>query len=55
LILKCDDALSNVAFNFNLRRYTEVTWDDVGSLTEVRDELAFSVVWRYGLTLSNPS
>jgi hypothetical protein len=23
LILKCDDPLSNVAFNFNLRRYTK--------------------------------
>ena len=29
LILKCDEPLSDFAFNFNLRRYTEarrVTW-----------------------------
>jgi hypothetical protein len=26
LKLKCDDVLSNVAFNFNLRCYTWVTW-----------------------------
>jgi hypothetical protein len=27
LKLKCDEPLSNFAFNFNLRRYTEGSWD----------------------------
>ena len=27
--LKCDEPLSNVAFNFNLRRYNTELWGDV--------------------------
>ena len=30
--LKCDEALSNFAFNFNLRHYIEVMGDDIAYL-----------------------
>jgi len=32
LKLKCDEPLSNFAFNFNLRRYTEVLVTDSGEM-----------------------
>jgi len=43
LKLKCDEPLSNFAFNFNLRRYSKVLLSECDSL-----------VGRCRLTVSNP-
>jgi len=59
LKLLCDQALSKVAFNFNLRHYTEwipATWIDY---TKIMCEsppttVPGAKVGRCGLTLSNP-
>jgi len=44
LKLKCDDLLSNFAFNFNLRRYSEVFCGSIGNAKRSEYSMIGSVV-----------
>ena len=52
--LKCDEPLSNFAFNFNLRLYTEAVVAAGDTALLVLAELASTAVVRCKLTVSKP-